>query len=298
MDALNDPWSRKYRLGTEPRLGTSNFRVFAFPQGAAVDSMRGRAYFANRPTGGSDEDLTPSPFNGKVSVWDTSLRSTNCSWLFCLPPTNCPPPGYIDPRPANPTESITGLAWVSDVAVDEPRGLLYVSEGMACKIHVYFVGGISPNPTPLHLYSFGSPGHGPAQFWFVKGIDVDQYGNVYAVDCGNHRIQKWTYDPQTNRVDGNLPQTWGSAGRGDSQFINPVGLDVDTSVDNVYVSDPVNRRVQVFSTNGTYKFQFTRFQTSTGLLNLSQSVGVGSDDSGMFFLGLNDELARFLALPE
>lgn len=280
--------------------GSRYFDASIFAQGAAVDRLRHKVYIANRATGGSDEDLLPSPYNGKITIWDTSLRTTNCGWS-CSKCGQCPPPsGFFDSRCiGQPTEPIAGLGWPSDVAVDQTHDLLYVAEGMECKIHVYHIGGINPEAPPTYLYSFGSRGSGNNQFMFVKGIDVDANGNVFAVDCGNSRIQKWFRNPTTGRVDGTVPYIWGTPGRGEGQFINPVGLDIDDILGRVYVTDPVNGRVQAFDTNGAFLFQFSKFAGSPNAdESLSGLGGVGSDDAGTFFIGINENLVRFRHLPD
>ena len=38
----------------------------------------------------------------------------------------------------------------------------------------------------------GSAGNGPSQFNNPSGIAVDSIGDIYVVDNGNHRIQKFT----------------------------------------------------------------------------------------------------------
>jgi tripartite motif-containing protein 71 len=44
---------------------------------------------------------------------------------------------------------------------------------------------------------------------------------------------------------------WGSHGSSDGQFIAPIGIDVD-SLDNVYVADFGNHRIQKFDSNGNF----------------------------------------------
>lgn len=204
--------------------GGGRFREFTFSLGAAVDNARGKVYFANRPICGSEYDMIPSEFQGHVSVWDRSLRDENCGWGPTTFTCN-----YTVPNPL-PASAIVGLGWPSDVAVDETHGLLYVVEGMRSKVNVYVAAGVIYD-YPIFLGSFGTEGSGPGEFRFPKGIDVDKDGNVYIVDSGNNRIQKWVYNPATGFVD--FMSAWGSAGRGPGQFLNPVGLEMDIGSDRV-----------------------------------------------------------------
>ncbi|MGB9940270.1 PKD domain-containing protein [Methanosarcina sp.] len=91
----------------------------------------------------------------------------------------------------------------------------------------------------------GSQGSGDGQFNSPNDIAVDSSDNVYVVDSGNHRIQKFD-------SNGNFITKWGSEGTGDGQFYNGLsGIGVDSS-DNVYVVEPGNNRIQKFDSNGNF----------------------------------------------
>ena len=70
-------------------------------------------------------------------------------------------------------------------------------------------------------------------------------GNVYVVEQGNHRIQKFT-------SSGNFILKWGknggdgTSGSGDGEFNDPRGVAVDNNSGNVYVADRGNHRIQKF----------------------------------------------------
>ena len=73
--------------------------------------------------------------------------------------------------------------------------------------------------------------------WAV-GVAVDASGSVYAVDHGNHRVQRFT------DTGGYLGQ-WGTQGSGNGQFLYPYSVATDAA-DNVYVADLGNNRIQKF----------------------------------------------------
>ena len=50
------------------------------------------------------------------------------------------------------------------------------------------------NDPPQFMFQWGSNGAGEGQFSGPHGIEVDAEGNVYVVDTGNNRIQKFTSD--------------------------------------------------------------------------------------------------------
>jgi DNA-binding beta-propeller fold protein YncE len=52
--------------------------------------------------------------------------------------------------------------------------------------------------------------------------------------------------------DGNVLAVWGSEGAGDGQFANHTGLTVDAKTNEVYVADPLHKRIQVFDSNGNF----------------------------------------------
>ena len=49
----------------------------------------------------------------------------------------------------------------------------------------------------------------------------------------------------------NFIRKWGSLGRDDGEFIDPHGIDFDSS-DNVYVVDSQNERIQKFESDGNF----------------------------------------------
>ena len=64
---------------------------------------------------------------------------------------------------------------------------------------------------PTFQMKWGTLGTAPAQFNFPEGLAVDALGNVYVLDSGNNRIQKFG-------VLGNFILQWGSGGTGNGQL--------------------------------------------------------------------------------
>jgi DNA-binding beta-propeller fold protein YncE len=79
-------------------------------------------------------------------------------------------------------------------------------------------------------------------FYLPSDIAIDNQGNMYILDSGNHRIQKFT-------PDGKYITTIGNKGQGPAEFVYPLSLEVD-SKGYLYVSDPGNQRVQVLKPDG------------------------------------------------
>jgi DNA-binding beta-propeller fold protein YncE len=87
----------------------------------------------------------------------------------------------------------------------------------------------------VFLTKWGLFGEGDGEFNRPQGVAVDSNGNVYVVDTGNNRVQKFS-------SSGGFLTKWGSEGSGDSQFDNPSAIAVDSS-GNVYVADTGNHRI-------------------------------------------------------
>ena len=115
-------------------------------------------------------------------------------------------------------------------------------------------------------------------FYRPTELALDSQGNVYIIDGGNHRVQKFD-------KDGNFILTWGSQGNGDGQFVFEVppahygSLTVDKDGD-VYVTDALNR-VQKFDRQGTFLMKFGDTGYADGkFLNL---YGIAVDNQGNIY---------------
>ena len=103
------------------------------------------------------------------------------------------------------------------------------------------------------LTKWGGLGSGNGQFGFGMygagwGIAISPSNVVYVVDYGNHRVQSFD-------AEGTYLSQFGSAGRGNGQFMTACQVSLDVS-GNVYVSDVANCRVQKFDAVGNYLTQW------------------------------------------
>ena len=79
-------------------------------------------------------------------------------------------------------------------------------------------------------------------FYKIRDLARDANGNLYVLDAGNFRIQK--FDPQVRYL-----ATIGRKGLGPGEFTRPVTINVD-SCNNIYIGDSNFRKVIVFSPEG------------------------------------------------
>ena len=82
------------------------------------------------------------------------------------------------------------------------------------------------------------------------------------VDQGHSRIVKLN-------PNGVSVATWGTQGAGDGQFVEPAAVAVHEKNQRVYVSDPRNKRIQVFDTDGKFitKWPVPEWQTTSWLFH-------------------------------
>jgi hypothetical protein len=128
-----------------------------------------------------------------------------------------------------------------------------------------------PHPQVLALsqqYDFvrkwGSFGTDDGQFENVVGIAINSDDKVYTSNSNgdpspgsHHRIQEFT-------TLGGFITKWGTAGSGNSQFIDPFDIAFD-SQHNVYLADQVNQRIQKFTSDGQFITQWGSGVNPTGI---------------------------------
>lgn len=88
----------------------------------------------------------------------------------------------------------------------------------------------------------------PNPFSRPIGVAVDTDGNIYVMDAGNSRVQKFDHN-------GRFLLMWGSQGAGDGQFSTSIPDEGSVAVDadgNVYVGDSDNYRIEKFDRSGNF----------------------------------------------
>lgn len=121
------------------------------------------------------------------------------------------------------------LNYPTFVTIDNDQSLL-ISDTMNFRILMFSTMGDK-------ISSFGTSGVEPGQFNRPKGVAVDQSGNIYVVDSSFDNVQVFT-------PTGQLLTFFGENGAESMQFRMPTDIAIDGG--KLYISDTLNRRVQVF----------------------------------------------------
>ena len=103
----------------------------------------------------------------------------------------------------------------------------------------WFIGDYEPHNVYAGIPN--RPGNSSAQLNQPQGVTMDKYGNLYIVDCDNHRIQLFCPDA----VFGFTIAGTGSSGKTSSELSYPRGVALDADL-NLYVTDTYNQRIQKF----------------------------------------------------
>ena len=113
----------------------------------------------------------------------------------------------------------------------------------------------------------------PGQFNLPKQIAVDDERNIYVVDTGNSRIQKFTND-------GEFLSSFGTHGIEDGEFQSPGGIAVYEN--NIYVVDEKRQNIQKFDSDGNFILKWGEFGTENGQLN--KPKGITIDSNGIVYV--------------
>jgi glucose/arabinose dehydrogenase len=180
------------------------------------------------------------------------------------------------------------------IALDQ-QGNIYVVDTGNNRIEKFssnFSGNFSANsPNGTYLAQWGKHGVEPdSRFNAPEGIAVDRRGNVYVVDTGNNRIQKFS-------ANGTFLGKFGSFGTNDTSFDAPEGIALDQQ-GNVYVVDTGNNRIQKFSANGTFLGKFGSFGSDENQFKYPSAAAV--DSQGNIFIAdtSNNRVSVIRTLPE
>lgn len=85
-------------------------------------------------------------------------------------------------------------------------------------------------------------------FFHPSSVKVDKEGNIFVLDRGNYRLQKFN-------KDGKFLKSIGRKGKGPGEFLYPIDMDID-SQGNIYIIDYENKKLQKFANDGIFLNSF------------------------------------------
>ncbi len=118
--------------------------------------------------------------------------------------------------------------------VNKPRGTVSNGKGQLVVVERSGTTVSVLTPEGEKIRTFG-------QLKNAHGVAVDKDDNIYIVENGNHRVNKFS-------SDGEFVAAVGSQGSGNLQFYSPVGICYNRRDNNLYVVVQSNNRIQVLST--------------------------------------------------
>jgi len=130
------------------------------------------------------------------------------------------------------------------------------------------------------LKTIGTTGNAKGSFHGPEGVAFDENGNIYAVDSGNGRVQKFS-------SKGNFLQTIGSLGDYDGNFLKPTN--VFCRKKKIFVSDIEKKQIVVFDIYGNFikNISDDKIIAPRGILYFKKHLLIADTKNGLLSYDLN-----------
>ncbi|HEU5105945.1 MAG TPA: DUF6531 domain-containing protein [Solirubrobacterales bacterium] len=126
----------------------------------------------------------------------------------------------------------------------------------------------SPDLGIRHSANFGALGSADGQLKSPADVATDFQGNVWAIDRGNNRVEKFS-------PSGQFLAKFGSSGSANGQFSEPSAIALD-SAGNIWIADSGNNRIQKFNSAGQYLAKWGTFGCENGQLCVPDGIAIDS----------------------
>ena len=174
----------------------------------------------------------------------------------------------VKPSPqmrGEPIWIIPGLKGPMSVAVSNNGNAVVVEQGAHCVTVI--------NKEGEKVRSFGTEGTNEGQFTYPHGVAISNDGHILVTDW--HRLQKLTFS-------GNCVKSIGSSERGSGQlqFNYPKEIAVHPTTGEIFISDSVNNRIQVFNND----LSFIRTIKPVIFRSFKSPYGISLDSKGCLYV--------------
>jgi sugar lactone lactonase YvrE len=115
-------------------------------------------------------------------------------------------------------------------------------------------------------------------FYMPSDVAIDNEGNVFVLDSGNHRIQK--FDP-----NGNFLASFGRQGQGPGEFQYPQSIDLDPD-GNLYVSDSGNQKIQIIKSDGSLAKEIKMTEEAPGIIRVRSGQMIMGQGASVYSFGM------------
>jgi YD repeat-containing protein len=167
---------------------------------------------------------------------------------------------------------------ISEMAVEDP------TSSMDPPAEPETLEPLPPDP-PVYASAFGTSGTANGQFTHPADVAVDTEGNVWVVDRGNNRIEK--FGP-----GGAFLFKFTTTGTGDGQFSQPIALALDAA-GNVWVLDASTNRVQKFNAKGEFLAKFGSFGKAAGQFFTPSDIAIDAKGNIWVSQGFQGKVQKF-----
>lgn len=158
---------------------------------------------------------------------------------------------------------------------------LYVTDIKKSKLLIFDMNG-------KKVKELGEPGTNKGQFRAPNAVTVDKDGNIYVVDTGNQRVQKFDKDGKFIKIINGSPD----ANEKNSVFVNPRGIGID-SRGIIYVVSNLTHFVYGFDQEGKKLFTFGGNGESNTQFSLPNGLFVDKDDNVYITDSTNQRVAVY-----